>query len=81
MSSQPWELPIDLNSLIALTIWIDGRLRERRRERDSVPCRPRSIPTLPRKNPGDPRSLHVRVKPMSPEFSRESQRTANSPPS
>ena len=30
-----WELPLDLNSLIAFTIRIDGRLRERRSERRS----------------------------------------------
>ena len=32
------ELPMDLDSLIALTIRIDGQLRERRRVRESVPC-------------------------------------------
>ena len=36
-----WELPMDLDSLIAIrTIRIDGRLRERRKERESVPFRP-----------------------------------------
>ena len=48
-----------------------------------MPCHPRSlsIPTLPPKNPGDPRSLHVRVNPTSPKFSLESLRAADSPPS
>lgn len=30
-----WELPVDLDSLIALTIRIDGRLRERWSEKKS----------------------------------------------
>lgn len=57
------ELPTELDSLIALTIRIGGRLRECRRERESVPCRPRSssISTSPQRNPGNPQSLHFRV--------------------
>jgi hypothetical protein len=37
-----WELPTDLESLIALTIWIDGQLRERRREKRSD-CSPNRL--------------------------------------
>ena len=49
------ELPMDLDSLIALTIPIDGWLRERRRERESVPCplRSPSIPTSTPRNAGN----------------------------
>ena len=32
-----WELPMDFDSLIALTIRIDGQLQEHRREMESVP--------------------------------------------
>lgn len=48
------ELPIELNSLNTLTIRMDGRLRECRRERRSVPTPPRSSmePTSPPRNPG-----------------------------
>lgn len=61
------ELPMNLEPLIALTIRIDGRLRECRRERESMPCCPRS-PSIPTSPPGDHRSLHVRVNPTLPEF-------------
>jgi hypothetical protein len=40
------ELPMDLNSLVALTIWIDGQLQECRRERTSVPSHTRSSKIL-----------------------------------
>jgi hypothetical protein len=43
---------MDLNSLIALTIWIDGWLQERRREKRSVPSHTRSS-TSPPGNPGE----------------------------
>lgn len=53
------ELPIDLEYLIALTIWVDGRLWEHRRER-SIPT-PRHLsmdPTSPPRNPESPLRLH-----------------------
>ena len=44
-----WVLPLDLDSLLSLTIRITGHLRECRREKRSVPGHTRSstVPTLP----------------------------------
>ena len=46
------ELPTEFDSLIALTIGIDGRLRERRRERQLDFSRTPRDPTLPLSQPG-----------------------------
>lgn len=75
------ELPLDVDSLNAFTIPVaDGRLWECRRERESVPCcrRSSSISNLPLRNPGNPRSPHFRVDPMSAEVSRRSPRVVES---
>jgi hypothetical protein len=54
------KLPTDLDSLIALTIQIDGRLQGRRREKSSAcgPNRSLKDPTLHLMNSGCPRRLH-----------------------
>ena len=64
-----WELARDLDSPIALTIRINGRLRERRRVRLSVVSHTRSytVSPLPPKNPGSSRHLHSRENSISPE--------------
>ena len=80
MSWQP-KLLIDLGSFITLTIRIDGRLRECRREKrsDSGPNRSLRDPTLQLMNSGDPRRLRSREDPSSPESRQEPLETANSP--
>lgn len=54
------ELCMDPDSLIALTMRIDGRLREHRREKRSVLGHTRlsTVSPLPPNNPGSPRLLH-----------------------
>lgn len=72
------ELPTDLDSLIALTIRIDGRLRERRKERSNSPRPPKDY-TLPPRHPGNPQCVRCLENPRLPEFPRESLKFADSP--
>ena len=74
------ELPLNLDSLIAITIRIDGARRERRSERrlslgnicsSAGAC-------SPLKESGGPRSVHFREEPKPPEFPRESLATSES---
>lgn len=68
------ELPVDLDCLIALTIRIDGRLRERRSERRSGLGHNRSsaVARSSSKESGSPRRLFFREDPKPPELPRES---------
>ena len=70
------ELPMDLDSLIALTIRIDGRLQERRREKrsDCGPNRSLKDPTLQLMNSRSPRE-----DPSLPEFLQEPSKAADLP--
>ena len=73
------ELPLELDSLIALTIRIDGDLRERRRERSGLGnIRPSAAVCSPPKESGNPRSVHFCEKLKPPEFPQESLATGES---
>ena len=71
------ELPVHLDSLIALTIRIDGRLWERRSERRSGlgHTRPSAAARSPPKESGSPRRLFFREDLRPPELPQESSTT------
>lgn len=70
------ELPTDFDSLIALTIRIDGRLRERRMRRKSDFTRTSRDSTSPLSYPGSPQRSRDREHPKFPDLPRESPRRA-----
>jgi hypothetical protein len=71
-----WELPTDLESLIAFTFRIDGRLRERRMERKFNFARTSRDSTSPPSHTGNPRRSPCQEHPRFPDLPRESPKTA-----
>jgi hypothetical protein len=70
------ELPTDLDPLIAFTIRIDGRLRERWLDRKfDFACMSRDS-TSPLSHPGSPRQFYCREYPRFPDHPRESLKMA-----